>query len=177
MCVAAVVAGSPSPELRWCTNYEPVYISARKVQLITCIIALYIHTLYTGVWVKALCPDPDPSAPSVPPLLPTHPPTHRRVCAALKGQQWLPLSYLADILMLDSQKQAQELCQAYGLTVGPMPDGGARGVCLDKVLSLSPLVWARALHLCCPPLASPLPLPPLPLALGSCRAPCLYQIM
>lgn len=57
------------------------------------------------------------------------------VYAALKGQQWLPLAYLANILLLDSQAQAQALCEAYSLTVSPMPDGTDRGVCLDKVRS------------------------------------------
>ena len=55
------------------------------------------------------------------------------MCAALKGGQWVSLSYLANVLLLDSLPQAQQLCEAYGLSVGSMPDSGTPGVLLDKV--------------------------------------------
>ena len=47
-------------------------------------------------------------------------------------QTWLPVDEVAHTLGLDGPQQVQELAEAYGMTVGTMPDGGAMGLLIPS---------------------------------------------
>ena len=76
----------------------------------------------------------------------------RACCDAVYGvspakQTWLPAAEVAETLGLDGPQQVQELAEAYGMTVGTMPDGGTEGllipakVCLQSVSGMGVLLW------------------------------------
>ncbi len=66
-------------------------------------------------------------------------PAHRRI--AVYGvnpakQTWLPVGEVAHTLGLDGPQQVQELAEAYGMTVGMMPDGGVTGLLIPPKVRL-----------------------------------------
>ncbi len=71
-------------------------------------------------------------------------------CIAVYGvnpakQTWLPVDEVANTLGLDGPEQVQELAEAYGMTVGMVPDGGILGLQIPPKVRLCKVSGAHVL--------------------------------